>query len=410
MNSPKILKSFNLPVKFWLVALIALINSISFTIIIPLLYPYAKQFGLSDFQASLLTTAYAVSQFFGTSILGKFADRIGRRPILVISLLGTVLANLIASIASVAWLLYLARILDGLTGGNTSVAQSVISDITELSQRAQAFGIFGAMFRLGFVVGPVLSYLALQLPTLPGISSLGMSFLVAAAIALIAVILTIFFLPETLAQKQDFQLKWEDFDFGKIAKSATRPKLGKLFILTFLSGATFTIFTFAFQPFFLNVLNQNTKRLAIVFAVIGMLGFIAQVFMVEPLRQRFNLINILAAALLVRGVTFLLMPTFPSLTSFAMIITIFGIANSFPMPLIDSILSLNSSQGEQGEVLGINASYLSISNALGPVISGLLVSLDYKTPLWLTGVLTVLTAWFAYGLKSEFKCKKKAYL
>jgi MFS family permease len=93
-----------------------------------------------------------------------------------------------------------------------------------------------------------------------------------------------------------------------------------------------------------------------------------------------------------------------------MIITIFGIANSFPMPLIDSILSLNSSQGEQGEVLGINASYLSISNALGPVISGLLVSLDYKTPLWLTGVLTVLTAWFAYGLKSEFKCKKKAYL
>jgi predicted MFS family arabinose efflux permease len=403
-----------LPTQFWLIALIAFINSISFTIIIPLLYPYAKQFGLSDFQASLLTTAYAISQFIGTPILGKLADRLGRRPILIISLIGTVIANLIASVTSVAWLLYFARIFDGLTGGNVSVAQSVISDITTPAQRPQAFGIFGAMFRLGFVIGPVLSYVAQQLPTLPGISPLGMSFFVGAINALIAVILTLFLLPETLPQQENIErkkfaieLKWSDFDFGKIAKSATRPKLGKLFILTFLSGATFTIFTFAFQPFFLHTLNQNTKGLAIVFALVGMLGFISQIFLVEPLRKRFNLINILAIALLIRGITFLLMPTFPTLTAFGIIIIVFSLVNSFPMPLIDSILSLNSSQREQGEILGINASYLSMSNAIGPVISGLLVSLDYKTPLWLTGVLTILTAWFALKLKSEFKCEKK---
>jgi len=97
---------FDLPPLFWLIALIALINSISFTIIIPLLYPYAKQFGLSDFQASLLTTAFALSQFFGTPILGKLSDRLGRKSILIFSLAGTVLANLIASVAAVAWLLY----------------------------------------------------------------------------------------------------------------------------------------------------------------------------------------------------------------------------------------------------------------------------------------------------------------
>ena len=188
-----------LPRQFWIIATVAFINSVSFTIIIPLLYPYAKQFALSDLQASLLTTAYAVAQFLGTPVLGRLSDRMGRKPILVISLLGTVLSNILASLSNTASLLYIARILDGLTGANNSVASAVISDLTTVEQRPQAFGIFAAIFRLGFVVGPALSYVAQQLPTLPGVSSLGMSFVVAAVIALFAVILTIFFLPEILS-------------------------------------------------------------------------------------------------------------------------------------------------------------------------------------------------------------------
>ena len=397
---------FDLPPLFWLIALIALINSISFTIIIPLLYPYAKQFGLSDFQASLLTTAFALSQFFGTPILGKLSDRLGRKYILVFSLAGTVAANLLASVAGVAWLLYIARMLDGLTGGNTSVASAVISDITTPAQRPRAFGIFGATFRLGFVIGPVLSYFAQQLPTLPGVSSLGMSFVVSAAIATFASLLTLFFLPETTSTQGEFKLSWDDFAFGKIAKSAARPQLGNLFILTFLSGSTFTIFTFAFQPFFLNVLNQDAKGLAMMFALVGVLGFISQVFALEPLSKKFNLINIIAVSLFLRGIAFLLMPTFPTYGAFIMIMVFFGIVNSFPMPLIDTVLSLNSDNKEQGEVLGINSSYLSMSNAIGPVISGLLVSLNYTTPLWITGILTILVAGFAFNLKSRFKCNK----
>lgn len=410
MQSFKWRKQFDLPPLFWLIALIAFINSISFTIIIPLLYPYAQQFGLNDFQASLLTTAFALSQFFGTPILGKLSDRLGRKYILVFSLAGTMVANLLASVAGVAWLLYAARILDGLTGGNTSVASAVISDITTPAQRPKAFGIFGAIFRLGFVIGPVLSYLAQELPTLPGISPLGMSFLVSAAIAAFASLLTLFFLPETTSQQRDFHLSWDDFAFGKIAKSATRPRLGSLFVLTFLSGSTFTIFTFAFQPFFLKVLNQSEQQLAIMFALVGMLGFISQIFALEPLSKRFNLMDIIAVSMAVRGITFLLMPTFPTYGAFVIILVIFGLVNAFPMPLIDTTLSLNSEIQEQGEVLGINSSFLSMANAIGPVISGLLVSLDYKTPLWITGVLTILVGGFAFNLKSQFKCEKSTKL
>ena len=103
-------------------------------------------------------------------------------------------------------------------------------------------------------------------------------------------------LPETTSNSgelKEFQLKWDDFAFGKIAKSATRPRLGKLFVLTFLSGSTFTIFTFAFQPFFLKVLNRDTKELAMMFALVGILGFITQVFALDSIfslaRNNFSL-------------------------------------------------------------------------------------------------------------------------
>ncbi len=305
-----------LPLRFWILALIALMNSVSFTAIIPLLYPYAKQFGLTDFQASLLTTAYAIAQFVSTPILGRWSDLWGRKPLLLISLGGSVGAGAIASITPYAWLLYASRVLDGVTGGNVSIARAVVSDITTPETRPRAFGIFDAMFRLGFVAGPSLSYLAQTIPPIPGVSRLGMGFLVSASMALIAVILTALFLPETVGEKQNVRLSWTDFGFGRIVRSATRPILGPLFLLTFFSGFSFTIFTFAFQPFFLTVLGQNAQTLAIVFAMFGILGFIAQVFWLEPLTRRFKLVDILAIAILVRGVLFLLIPTFPNVQAF----------------------------------------------------------------------------------------------
>ncbi|MGB3574113.1 MAG: MFS transporter [Phormidesmis sp.] len=405
-----------LPFQFWIVASIAFINSVSFTIIIPTLYPYAKQFGLSDFEASLLTTAYSLSQFIGTPLLGQLSDRWGRRPLLVISLLGTVVANLLAAIAGVAWLLFAARIFDGITGGNNSIAQAVVSDITSPEQRTQAFGVYSGLFRLGFVAGPPLSYVAQLVPPLQiggwGVSSLGMSFLVSAAIALVAAVLCFFFLTETQrsneppitdsaaadrfpAKKKDFQL-----DFLSLFTALRRPVVGRILLMTFLNGFTFTIFTFAFQPFFLNVLGQDAKNLAIAFVAFGLLAFVSQVFFLEPLRKRFSLVNVLVGALIARGVLFLLMPAWPNIVAFSVLLGGFGLVNAFPMPLIDSILSTRSNQKEQGEILGINASYLSMSNAIGPAVSGLLVTAyGYSVPFWVAGALTVAIAGFALTLQ-----------
>ncbi|HEY9888988.1 MAG TPA: MFS transporter [Candidatus Obscuribacterales bacterium] len=391
--------SDRLPWRFWVITLVAFINAVSFTIIIPVLYPYAMQFGLSDFEASLLTTAYAAAQFIGTPILGRLSDRLGRKPLLIISLLGTVGANLMASLAPFAWFLFLARILDGVTGGNNSIAQAIISDTTSPEQRTKAFGIFGATFRLGFVAGPPLSYLAQIMPPLPGFSSLGMSFVVSAAIALIATLLCAIFVPETHKVCEQFEFSWSDLKVGRIVQSVQHPQYGRIFVLTFLSGFTFTIFTFAFQPFFLNVLGQTPGRLALTFAMFGVVGFMAQVFGLDPLRQRFRVVPILAFMLAARGLLFLLIPTFPNIWAFLVITVIFSAVNSFPLPLIESLLSLRSGPQEQGENLGTNASFLSLSNAIGPATAGLLVSFGYRFPFWVTGVLTLLVAWFALTLQ-----------
>lgn len=399
-------------------ASIAFINSVSFTIIIPVLYPYAKEFGLSDFQASLLTTAYSLSQFLGTPVLGQLSDRWGRKPLLVISLLGTVVANLAAAIAWLPILLFGARIFDGITGGNNSVAQAVVSDITSAEQRTQAFGIYSGLFRLGFVAGPPLSYLAQTVPPIPAmsfgristpaISSLGMSFLVSAAIALVAALMCFFFLSETSTEASEPQdlpqgerRSVKNFDFTSLFTALGRPVMGRILLMTFLNGFTFTIFTFAFQPFFINVLGQDAKNLAIAFVAFGLLAFVSQVFALEPLRKRFSIVNVLVGALVARGVLFMLMPALPNIVAFSILLGFFGLVNAFPMPLIDSILSTRSTQQEQGEILGLNAAYLSMSNAIGPAVSGLLVtSFGYAMPFWVAGGLTILVAVFAITLKT----------
>ena len=370
---------------FWIIALISLINSLSLTILIPVIYLYGRQFGLNDFQTSLLFSAYSVAQFFATPVIGKLSDRFGRKPLLVISLLGTVVANLIAGTASTAGVLFFARFLDGITGGNASVAQAVISDVTTPENRAKGFGINGAAFGLGFVLGPVLSLLAQQV-------SLGAAFLVSGAIALIALVITIFFLPETLQAKNVVTGNLFDLGLKNLIKGLAFPKVGILLIINFLIGTTFTIFTYAFQPYFIQVLHQTNKSLTLMFLTFGVLSVLMQTWGVSILTKKFNLVYILFLGLFVRSTSFLLMPIWANVVYFVGVSIVYSLFNSLVQPMINALISLNAKPEDQGTALGLNASYLSISNAFGPVIAGMLIRQSnpatYTYPLYLAGILT----------------------
>lgn len=382
----------------WVVSAIALVNSLSFTILIPILYPYGRQFGLNDFETSLLFSIFSIAQFFATPVIGQLSDRWGRKPLLVASLAGTVLANLMAGMATAAWWLFLARFLDGITGGNNSVVQAVIADVTDAENRARGFSLFGAAFSVGFVLGPVVSLGAQQI-------SLGAAFLISAAIASIALALTVFFLPETLRQ-QPSQRRRFDLGLSQLITGLTIPRVGILLFINFLIGTTFTIFTYAFQPYFINVLNQTSQSLTILFIVYGVLGVLMQTFGAPRLTQTFNLLFILYLALFIRSLAFLAMPLWPNLFYFVSITLFFSVFNSLVQPLINTLISLNANATQQGTVMGLNASYLSISNGIGPVIAGLMIRQSapatYGYPLYLAGICTFLVIVLAIKTRHKY--------
>jgi MFS family permease len=398
-----------------IVLFIAFTNAVSFTILIPILYPYGQAFGLDDKQTSWLFAIYAVSQFLATPVIGKLSDRFGRKPLLMISLAGTAIASFLAFFAgtlpssiigAAVALLFFARFCDGITGGNVSVIQAVIADITQPQDRAKAFGLFGAVsFGLGFTLGPIFSLVAQKAAEALGYTgrtALGAGFLASSCLATTALVLTIVALPESLKERPESTGNIFDIGLGNLVSGLRMPRLGVLFMINFLIGTTFTIFTFGFQPYFIKRLEQPNENLIWLFVLFGMIGTLVQAKGLGMLNQRLSLTRVLSLGLLMRGVTFLLMPLFPvvfylpkteSVIYFITVSTIFSIFNSLVQPTVTTLISLNAKPEVQGVALGVNASYLNVSNALGPVIAGLVVNAkdpnSYSNPLLLAGVLTL---------------------
>jgi predicted MFS family arabinose efflux permease len=385
---------------FWIIALVNFINALSVTILIPVIYQYSRSFNLSDGETGLLFAIFSIAQFFATPILGKLSDRFGRRPLLIISLLGTVIANILAGTATTAWLLFLARFLDGITGGNISVAQSVISDVTTPETRAKGFGIAGASLGMGFVLGPAISLSAQKI-------SLGASFLVAAAIAAIALLITIFYLPETLPSTAR-STKGKLFNLGlkDLVIALTYPRVGVLFILNFFIGTTFSLFTFALQPYYLSVLKQDNQSLTLLFLAIGVVSVIVQTLGIQKLTKRMNLVNVLFLGLFFRSLSFVMMPIFPDIYHFLLAIFLFCIFNSIVQPTVSTLISLATNPQEQGKMAGLNSSYLSLANGIGPMIAAAMVDakhpLSYGYPLYAAGLFTGIVLLFALRDRAKF--------
>ena len=175
-----------------IIALIALVNMLGYGIIIPILYAYSKKYGLSDFQNGLLFAIFSVCQFIATPIIGRLSDKYGRRPMLLMSIIGTAASFFLMAFAPNALFLFLARALDGITAGNIPVAFAVISDSTKPEERAKAFGLIGSAFNFGFVFGPAVSAFTVGYGQ-------GVPFIIAGFITVIAVVLTALFLPETIS-------------------------------------------------------------------------------------------------------------------------------------------------------------------------------------------------------------------
>ncbi|HYK08441.1 MAG TPA: MFS transporter [Candidatus Eisenbacteria bacterium] len=372
----------------FIIALIALVNMLGYGIVIPILYAYSKQFGLSDFQNGLLFASFSVCQFIATPIIGRFSDKYGRRPLLLISIIGTALSFIVMAFAQNAWWLFAARILDGITAGNIPVAFAVISDSTEPKDRARAFGLIGSAFSFGFVFGPAISAFTVGFGT-------GVPFLIAAAITIIAVVLTALFLPETNKHMGEVQ-EGKLFDFPKLFKTLFDPNVGATFAISLIFFLAFACaIIYGFQPFTLKVLGITASQNAILFTVFGAVGLISQNFIVHRFSKALGVKKAFSLGIVFTSFAMFVMFLSRSIPLFVGASILMGICNSIVQTLIPTILSQEADPRSQGSIMGLNASYQSIGMIIGPILGGVIATVSIPLPFLVGSVLILSCVFFA---------------
>ena len=375
----------------WILAFVCLIDSIGFGVMIPLIYSYGKKFGLNKETLGLLTAAFSVAQFFATPVLGALSDKIGRKVLLVICLFGTCLSFVLFGLAGSLLMLFLARILDGLTGGDISVAQAMVADISPSAQRAKNFGILGSAFGLGYVIGPAIGGL---------LSGFGMTvpFFFAAGLSLTGALLSLFFLKETHSQKGAMQPR---FSYRSLITIFKRPVAGPAVLTGFLLTTAQFVMLIGFQTFCSDKLKLSPTQIGLFYGGFGMTGILMQLGVplinkVIPSRAMILLASTIfcAAAMVFSGLASGIIP-------FAVGIGAYGLFNGLRNPMLNAIIADHSKKDEEGEIMGINQSYTSIGQAVGPAIAGLAAAISLQAPFFLAAGLI-----FA-GLIISIKLKRR---
>lgn len=350
-----------------IIALIALVNMLGYGIIIPIIYSYSKHYGLTDFQNGLLFALFSICQFISTPIIGRLSDKYGRRPLLLISIVGTMVSFLMMAFAPSAIFVFIARALDGLTAGNIPVAFAVISDSTEPEDRARAFGLIGAAFSFGFIFGPAISAVTV------GYSE-ALPFLIAAGITAVAALLTALFLPETNKHMGEIK-KAKLFDFSKLWHTLFDPNVGTTFMISLVFFLAFSCaIIYGFQPFTLNVLKLTTSQNALLFTMFGIVGLLAQTLFVGRFTKLFGMKKAFTISLFFITVAFIAMFFSHTIGLFLIAAAILSIANSVAQTLITTILSQETDAKSQGSMMGLNASYQSIGMIIGPILGGFIAT------------------------------------
>lgn len=360
--------------------LIVLVDIFGFTLVIPLLSIYAEHFHASPIEATLLVSSYAICQLFSGPLLGRISDSIGRKPMLFVSQLGTFVGFLVMARANALWMLYVARVIDGATAGNLSLAQAYISDNTAPENRAKSFAVIGIAFGVGFFVGPaVTGYL----------SNFGLTAPIycAASLSMTSILCTLFLLPGgrppghvpagTAAGPGGVRVSV--FRWGTYLEYLKRPALAPLF-------AQFVCFIFAFSTFMSGFALFAERRFAwhghpfgpreigYLFAYTGALGILLQGAGMGRLVKRFGEARLVVAGFASMFIGQLLLGFVHDFGPLLLVATISSFGTGVLRPALTSLISQNAGRHEQGVVLGLNQSLQSVAQIVAPAASGLLIT------------------------------------
>lgn len=360
------------------ILLVVFIDLLGFSLILPLLPYYAETFNASKFVTGLLIAVYALMQLIGAPILGRLSDRYGRRPILLISVFGTFIGFMLFGLATTLWMLFAARILDGLTGGNLSVAQAYISDVTDAKNRAKGLGLIGAAFGIGFIIGPVtggiLSQYGYNVPAF-----------VAAGLAFINFIMIYAWLPESLTKEMRDQIgeqKKPAVTLDALVTALKRPFTGSLLITRFFFSLAFAIFQTIFSLYALTKFNLTARDTGFVLTYVGVLSVIVQGFLVGRLTDRFREDHLIVFAVGLMAISLAGWALAPSVFWLLVVLAPTSISGGILNTLLSSTLSKAVAMQEVGGILGLSASVESSTRIIAPVLGGALLE---KVGAWSPG-------------------------
>ncbi|MDH5533639.1 MAG: MFS transporter [Candidatus Pacebacteria bacterium] len=359
---------------------VMLINALSYGTIIPLLYPYSARFGLNPAGLGFLFASYSLFQFLATPLIGRLSDKYGRRPLLILSLVGTSISLALFASATSLMMLFFARMLDGITGGNISVAQAVIADTQKPKERAKWFAFLGAAFGFGFLVGPAIGGLLSQY-------GLAVPFWFASAVSAIGAILAIFLLPETKSPNTKVSLEKEKLiDLPKLWNALKAPTTGALLAITFIASTGRHAFIIGFQSTTVDVLKFTPTQVGLIFTAFGLANVLMQSIGVKFLLKRFSSRVLLKYSLLI-GLILV------SLLGFAVYPIPFLIIIGFYMfvppnlPFISGMISVATKEEDQGGILGLSQAYTSLGQIVGPILAGLITSFYIPGAFWLAAII-----------------------
>jgi DHA1 family tetracycline resistance protein-like MFS transporter len=371
--------------------LIVFLDLLGFGLILPLLPYYAETFNASDTMIGLLVASNAAAQLIGAPLLGRFSDRWGRRPILIISLIGTGLSFILLGIANSLLVLFVSRIFDGLTGANISVAQAYITDVTDESNRAKGLGLVGAAFGLGFILGPATGGLLSQFGyAVPAFT--------ASALVAINLVMVIFWLPESLPEEQRQQMASEDQPRITLAAMITalkRPLSGPLLTTRFIFGLAFSTFQTIFSLYALRRFNLDAQQTGFILAYVGVLSVIVQGGLIGVLTKRFSEKLLIILSVAVMAVSLFAWGFAPSVTALLIILAPTALAGGVLNTVISSALTKTVTRQEVGGLLGLSSSLESLTRVIAPTIGGFLLG---QLGTWSPGVFgaVLLVGLFAY--------------
>lgn len=373
--------------------LIVFVGLLGFGIILPLLPLYAAQYGASPFVAGALLASYSLMQLVATPYLGALSDRIGRRPVLIISQVGTVLSFVLLGVANSLPLLFAARILDGISGGNISTAQAYISDVVDEQDRAKAFGLIGAAFGLGFILGPAIG----------GVLSQGNNYhvpaFVAAGISLVSLLLTIFLLPEslapdTLAGQRRSPRRPRILDIAALRRAFGYAQLGLLLMIFFLFNLAQAGFQGLFALFNEQKFGFGAQETGYLLAYVGVLAVLLQGGGIGPIVRRFGERRTLQAGLAFAALGLAWVGFVLSWQVLLVALLPVALGIGVATPTTNSLITRESPPTERGQVLGISQSMAALARVIGPLVAGF--ALEYAA--WLPFVLAALLVTIAVGL------------